>query len=283
MSVWEEASERPDLLLLEVKDGVAVITLNRPERLNAWTPALGTRYFDTLEQLARDGEVRAIVVTGAGRAFCSGADGSGLQGLAAQGGMTAPREQRAYWHPLKIGKPIIAAINGACFGIGFQQALCCDIRFVADDAKLSTAYARRGLMGECGITWMLPRIVGVGNAADLLLSGRVVRADEALRIGLANRVVPAGKLLEETCAYARMLAQSCAPWSMRTMKQQLYRDLMSDLSGSFDQASVFLRESMRLPDFAEGVRSWVEKRDPKFQPLAADLAMLDLPDPRRNR
>jgi len=283
MTAWEQGDES-NSLLTEIIGGVALIKFNRPARLNAWTPGLGVKYFSKLEELARDDNVRAIVVTGEGRAFCSGADVSGVAGLAGEGkfSRSTPAEQRRpYWYPLSIGKPLIGALNGACIGIGLQQALCCDLRFVADDAKISTAYAKRGLPGECGMTWLLPRLIGTANAADLLLSARVIRGDEAQRMGLANRVVPAAQLLEEAMAYAQNLAKTCSPWSMRTMKQQLYADLVGGMPAATERADGLLVPAMGGADFAEGVKSWVEKREPSFPPLAHDLAFIELPDPER--
>ena len=276
MSVW--ADEPVDkLVLTDIKDGVALVSFNRPERMNAWTPAMGTRYFDVLDELARDAAVKAIVVTGAGRAFCAGADGSGLGGLASEGKITQAREPRPYWHPMRIGKPVIAAINGACMGVGLQQALCCDLRFVAEEAKLSTAYARRGLVGELAITWQLPRIVGAAVAMDLFLSARVIKGDEAQRLGLANRVLPGDKLLDEALRYARDLADNCSPYSMRTLKQQLYSDLMHNLPQALEQSEKHLAAALSSADFAEGIKSWQEKRPPQFPSLPEDLAHIDFP------
>lgn len=277
MDVWEdESASRPPPVLTRIADSIAVVSLNRPDRLNAWTSAMGTQYFDTLTALAYNKDVKVIVVTGEGRAFCAGADGSGLGNMAAKGGLPEKRETRPYWFPMSIGKPIIAAINGACMGVGLQQALCCDLRFVAEDAKISTVYARRGLIGEVGITWILPRIIGTGAAMDLFISGRVIRGDEALRLGLANRVFAPDALLDGTMAYARELAENCAPSSMRTLKQQLYSDLMNSLPEAFAQSEKHLADALASKDFAEGIRSWQEKRPPNFPALADDLAMIDL-------
>src|SRR5438105_9513371 len=211
-----------------VDDGVAVLTLNRPDRLNAWTAEMEHEYFGLLEQCGGSPDVRVIVVTGAGRGFCAGADMQDLQALGAEGdgaGETAQaRERRAQTFPLTIPKPIIAAINGACAGIGLVQALMCDIRFAAAGAKLTTAFARRGLVAEHGVSWVLPRLVGPARALDLLLSGRVVLGQEAAELGLVNRAIAPERLLEETLAYARDLAVNCSPASMATIKHQVYAD-----------------------------------------------------------
>src|SRR5690242_5615197 len=210
-----------EVVLHEINDeGVAVLTLNRPDRLNAWTREMENLYFDLLEQCGRDGDVRAIVVTGAGRGFCAGADMGDLQDLGNGGGPSAEEaaaERRPQRLPLSIPKPVIAAINGPCAGIGLVQALMCDVRFAAEGAKFTTAFARRGLVAEHGISWLLPRLVGPARALDLLLSGRVVLAEEAEQLGLVNRSLPADRVVDEALAYARDLAANCAPSSMAAM------------------------------------------------------------------
>src|SRR4051812_19598663 len=176
-----------EVVLCEIDAGVAQVTLNRPDRLNAWTADLEDAYFGALEDCAARADVRAIVVTGAGRGFCAGADMDELQAIGANG--REARERRLQSFPLTVPKPIVAAINGACAGIGLVQALMCDVRFAADDAKITTAFARRGLVAEHGISWILPRLVGPAHALDLLFSGRVILGAEAARIGLVNRAV----------------------------------------------------------------------------------------------
>jgi enoyl-CoA hydratase/carnithine racemase len=252
-----------------IAEGVAVLTLNRPERLNAWTAQMEREYFDLLEECGASAEVRAIVVTGAGRGFCAGADMDALQDIG-EGNLESAASQadpRPQAFPLGIPKPVIAAINGACAGIGLVQALMCDIRFAADDAKITTAFARRGLVAEHGISWMLPRLVGPARALDLLLSGRVVLGEEAERLGVVNRALPSDSLLDETLAYARDIAASCAPSSLAAMKQQVYEDLEQDLTGAVDRANALMVESLQAPDFVEGVASFVERRPPRFAPL----------------
>ena len=180
-----------ETVLMSVEEGVATITLNRPERLNAWTAEMGVAYFDALQACDDSAEVRAILVTGAGRGFCAGADMQDLQALGDGDldGVEVVSDDRPQTFPTTISKPIVAAINGACAGLGLVQALMCDLRFAAADAKLTTAFSRRGLVAEHGISWILPRLVGPANALDLLLSGRVVLGEEAAGLGLVNRAV----------------------------------------------------------------------------------------------
>jgi enoyl-CoA hydratase/carnithine racemase len=281
-----------------IADGVAVLTLNRPERLNAWTAQMEREYFDLLEECGASAEVRAIVVTGAGRGFCAGADMQDLQGIsgtaagadssaAADNGAGQKRngaerapgqesdgagrpasERRPQTLPLSIPKPILAAINGPCAGIGLVQALMCDLRFATADAKLTTAFARRGLVAEHGISYVLPRLVGPARALDLLLSGRVVLGSEAAQLGLVNRALPSEALMDEALAYARELAVRCSPASMATMKRQVYADLERPLAEALAEADRLMLESFTRPDFAEGVASFVERRDPSFAPVA---------------
>jgi enoyl-CoA hydratase/carnithine racemase len=260
-------------VLVTIADGVASVVLNRPDRQNAWNGEMGRRYFETLEALAADERVRVIVVSGAGGAFCVGGDPDVLGGIAKEGGH-AVAEQRPYWLPLTIAKPIIAAIAGPCFGLGLLVALCCDIRFAAEDARIATAYARRGVVAEMGMSWLLPRIVGLGRAADLLLSGRAIRAAEALEMGLVSRVFPAADLEAEALAYARTLASQCAPTSMRLIKGQLYDDLDGGLPAAYDRSTALLDQAFASPDFAEGVASWRERRAPAFPPLPPEFGRL---------
>jgi enoyl-CoA hydratase/carnithine racemase len=269
-----------DVVLKEVRDdGVAVLTLNRPERLNAWTGELEQTYFEMLRECSASADVRVIVVTGAGRGFCAGADMQSLQTLGdavqgdastdAGGNGAAPEsfEHTPQTFTLTVPKPVIAAINGPCAGIGLVQALMCDVRFVAEDAKLTTAFARRGLVAEHGISWILPRLVGPARALDLLLSGRVVLGREAVELGLANRATPKETVLEETLAYAHELATQCSPASMATMKRQVYAALDEGLPDAEAEADRLMLASFAAPDFVEGVSSFVERREPRFSPL----------------
>ena len=269
-----------EIVLFEVADDVAVLTLNRPDRLNAWIPEMQTRYFDLLEECASRTDVRAIVVTGAGRGFCAGADMQALEQLSSgddSGNGSAPgsgHDSRPVTFPLSIPKPIIAAVNGACAGLGFVYAVMCDLRFAAAEAKFTTAFARRGLVAEHGISWMLPRLIGPSRALDLLLSGRVILGTEAAELGVVNQAFPGERLLEEALAYARTLASESSPASMARMKHQVYADLERPLGESLEAANQLMADSFTGPDFGEGVRSFVERRPPKFEPVSGTPAGL---------
>jgi enoyl-CoA hydratase/carnithine racemase len=260
-----------EVVYKSVEDGVAVITLNRPERLNAWTAEMERLYFDALQECDDSAEIRVIVVTGAGRGFCSGADMQDLRAIG-DGDIDASaldHARRPQTFPLSIEKPIIAAINGACAGLGLVQALMCDLRFAAEGAKLTSAFARRGLVAEHGISWLLPRLVGPARALDLLLSARVVLANEAHAIGLVNRVVSPELLLEHTLDYARDLALNCSPASMATIKRQVYADLELGLHEALSRADELMLASFAAADFQEGVTSFLERRDPRFAAIGA--------------
>ena len=203
------ADENPsDCVLLAVdEDGVALLTLNRPERRNGWTPQLEARFFELLEGLDHDPSVRVVVITGAGKTFCPGVDTGRLDTIAGQPLDLSGRRPPA--HAWQFRKPMIAAVNGACAGIGLVLALVCDVRFAAARARFSTAFARRGLAGEYGATWLLPRVIGAGRAADLLLSARIVDAREALEMGLVNRLVEGDEVLAAAMDYGRDMARRC--------------------------------------------------------------------------
>ncbi|WP_419553535.1 enoyl-CoA hydratase [Candidatus Poriferisodalis sp.] len=265
-----------DTVLYEVDDGVAIVTLNRPERLNAWTGELGTGYFDALDRAAADSDVRAVVVTGAGRGFCAGADMDSLQGISSgqgegTGGGDAPRlRAERHDYALTIPKPVVAAINGACAGLGFVHAMMCDVRFAAEGAKFTSAFARRGLIAEHGVAWMLPRVVGPSHALDILMSGRVFLAPEAKEMGVVSKVVPAADLLSTAVSYARDLGRYSAPWSMAQIKRQVWGQLDQASNEALEESNALMRESLRRTDFKEGVQSFVEQRDPNFEPVVAD-------------
>lgn len=255
-----------DALVLAARtDGVLRLTLNRPERLNAWTSALGERLFDRLDAADRDPAVRVIVLTGAGRGFCPGADFEELERI--DDPAAAARPARRVTSPLTLRKPTIAAVNGACAGLGLALALACDVRFGARGARFSTAFARRGLVAEHGTSWLLPRIVGHARALDLLLSARVVEAEEALRIGLLHELSDATDVVDDAMAYAHDLAANCSPRSMAVIRRQVATHPALPLDDAMDDTEDLTERSLSWPDLAEGVRSHVERRPPRFDPL----------------
>jgi enoyl-CoA hydratase/carnithine racemase len=236
-------------------------------------------YRDAMANAEADSAVRVIVVTGAGRGFCAGGDTEALEKISDGGAYDAgvdvttlampghgvrPEYEHVYTFHYGIAKPIIAAINGPAAGVGLVLACFCDIRFAAAGAKLTTSSGRLGLPAEHGLSWVLPRLVGVGHAADLLLSSRVVLAEEAAVIGLVNRVLPADELLPFTIAYARMIAAEISPAANAAAKRQLYADLDRDVGASAAEAERLLDEMVKLPDYTEGVRAWTSKRPPNF-------------------
>ncbi len=254
-----------ETLLRDLDDsGVLVLTLNRPERNNAWTIELEEAYFGALLAASEDAAVRVIVVTGAGNSFCPGLDMIALTEAARLGKPMASSRRWPMTLPWMVPKPIIAAINGATAGIGVIQAACADIRFASSSAKFTTAFARRGLPAENGLSWVLPRVVGLGNAMDLMLSGRVIGAAEARELGLVNRVFEPDELISSTLEYARDMARNCSPASLASIKAQTHADLGDGLESARMNALVRVSEHTAQPDFDEGVTSFTEKRLPQF-------------------
>ncbi len=255
-----------DLVRYDVAEGVATITLHNPERKNAWSVAMEQQYFARLDEAAAAAEVRAIVVTGAGTAFCPGMDMVALEQTAAAGELVRSG-RRPMHYALGIPKPMIAAINGACAGIGLIQALYCDLRFAARGARMSTSFTRRGLGAEYGTSWMLPRLVGVERALDLLLSGRTFDAEEAHEMGLVGRLSAPDAVLRDAQAYAADLARFSSPRAMAAVRHQVYADLGESFDTSWTRTLAIMQRMNSLPDFAEGIASFVERRDPNFAPL----------------
>ena len=258
-----------DVVLYEARDpGIAVITLNRPDRLNAWNGELAVRYFELLDRAASDPTVKVIVITGAGRGFCSGADMDALSAINERpGGAPDAMTRRGPHEAMLIPKPVIAAVNGACAGIGLVIALMCDVRFAASNAKFTTAFSRRGLVAEYGISWILPRLVGNANALDLLYSGRVILGDEAARMGMVNEVMAPELVLDRAIAYATELATLASPTSMAVMKRQIYADWDRGLEEATTTAVELMNASLRRPDLKEGIASYMQKRSPNFGPI----------------
>jgi enoyl-CoA hydratase/carnithine racemase len=262
-------------ILYDVGERIATVTLNRPDRMNAWTPVMERDVRHAMETAAADDEVRVIVLTGAGRAFCAGADMDALKGLDPNDVRRVesvppfdmnrrPDWQTRYAFYPSIPKPVIGMLNGATAGIGLVHALYCDLRFAADNTVFTTAFARRGLIAEHGISWMLPRIVGHANALDLLMSARRVSSDEALRIGLVNRLYAPEQLREQTYAYAREMADLVSPSAIAVIKRQLYDVPFQTLAEATIDANREMGVALRGSDFREGVASFMEKRPPRF-------------------
>lgn len=266
-----------------VDQHVATITLNRPDRLNAITTQMELELLEAMRTADVSDDVRVIVFTGNGRGFCAGADIELLQSVMQTDWETAdlvgkrqeymperPHDsapvdfQKTWSYFPAISKPIIGAINGAAVGLGFVLQLYCDIRIASDQAKFGTAFAQRGLIAEHGVSWLLPRMVGVSNALDLLYSARVIDATEALQMGLVSRVVPHDELMETVRQYAQMLATTTSPRSQRVMKKQIYRALFTDLGDAIEAANDEMLLSFQCDDFKEGVAHFVEKRAPQF-------------------
>ena len=270
-------------ILYEVEEGIATISLNRPDKLNAWTGTMEKEVRLAMYAAEDDDSVRVIILTGAGRGFCAGADMGGLSAtanateipsfeerLAACDGPEPRRpgirddftEKFSYFP--SIQKPIIAAINGAAAGLGFVMSLYCDMRFASDKAKFTTAFSRRGLIAEHGLSWTLQRIVGISNALDLAMSARVIMADEAERMGLVNRVIADADFKDEVYAYAKELATMVSPRSTRIIKEQIYNAQFQTMSEAIKVANVEMLKSLEGEDFKEGVAHFVEKRLPAF-------------------
>jgi len=271
-------------VLYEVKDRVATVTLNRPDKLNAWTAVMGREVRAAMYEANEDDGVRVIVLTGAGRGFCAGADMGLLSGLSgnAAGGEEAEavlRRERApggaatgaagefrgpYAYFPTLAKPVLAALNGATAGLGLVVTLYCDVRFASDTAVFTTSFARRGLIAEHGVSWMLPRLVGLQNALDLLLSARKIDAHEALRMGLVSQVLPAASFMSGVLGYARELADFVSPRSMSVIKRQLWQAQFQGLAEATAVADEEMRKSFGAEDFKEGVAHFLEKRAPRF-------------------
>lgn len=245
--------------------GIGIITLNRPEALNAWTFEMGRQYLDVLDQAAHDPAVKVLILTGAGRGFCAGADMGSLKKLIAGERPPADSIRADFATEPAVPKPVIAAINGPCVGLGLARALYCDVRFLTRGTKLSTAFARRGLPAEDALAWLLPRIVGWSRGLDLLLSARTITSEEALSLGVVNFVVD--DAFAAAMDYAREMVRECSPASLREIKEQIWGGAGSSLSEANQRADELLLAAFQRPDLAEGVMAHLDKRPPNFPPL----------------
>lgn len=253
-----------DLVRYEVRDHVAVVTLNRPDRLNAIVPGMGDLYAARLRQADSDPDVRVIVVTGAGRGFCSGADLAVLaEGREALNGyLDGQSADTLPTVALRLGTPVVTAINGPCAGIGFVMAISADMRFASRTATFSTSFSRLGLVAEYGVAWLLTRLVGLSSATDLLLTARTITADDAAAMGLVNTV--SDDALASALDWARDVADNCSPSAMAVIKAQLLAADTEDLGAAVDRSLVEMRAAFDRPDLAEAIMSRMEKRPTQF-------------------
>ena len=267
-----------EAVLFEKKEGVATVTLNRPDRLNAVNDEIRAGLREKLDDACKDDEVKVIIVTGAGRGFCAGAD---MDGLAATSegksqGEQVEAEQRNYaannvkgfdggfsYFPT-LPKPVIAAINGPAAGVGFIMALYCDIRFAKEGAVFSSAFSKRGLIAEWGGGWILPRLVGIARANDILFSSRKFTADEAEAMGIVNKTFPEEEFESSVFEYAKELAKSVSPRSVRIMKEQIYNAQRESIEENLESSMKAMVDSFDTEDFKEGVAHFIEKREPNF-------------------
>ena len=270
-------------IIYDKSDRIATVTFNRPEKMNAWTPTMGAETRTALLDADRDPTIGAIIVTGAGRAYCAGADMGGLSEIssgrasATGGGSSLPPDQEEwlraqrpdyrnqYAYVLGLSKPVIGAINGACVGLGFTTCLYQDIRIASENARMGLIFVQRGLAIEHGSSWMLSRIVGVARAVELAVTGRLVDADEALRIGLVHRVVPQARLIETAREVAGHIANNCSPLGVSEAKKLVWRHLFTDLATAIREDDESMTMMTRSEDFKEGVRAFNEKRPAKYQ------------------
>ncbi len=273
-------------IIYEVDGAVATITLNRPDTLNALTDLTQAEVRHALESSERNGDVIGTVLTGAGRGFCSGVDMNALGAMSEAGKRLGnshddlsadpgnpdddPNYKSSPTYFLGLRKPLIAAINGACAGLGFSWATFCDLRFVDRGAKFVTSFAPRGLIAEHGTSWMLPRLIGPSNALDLFWSSRKFDGEEAFRLGYANRLCESGEAVADAQNYLREIAGTGAPNSIMMMKRQVYKHLNRELGPAMAESTVWMDESLARDDFKEGVASFVERRAPNFAPLDLD-------------
>ena len=266
-----------DAVLLKKEDGVAVVTLNRPDKLYSVTAEIRAGLRERMDDACKDDEVKVIVLTGAGRGFCAGADMDGLadtsQGKSRE--EISPEERDyaknnvegvdgGFSYFTSLPKPVIAAINGPAAGVGFIMALYCDIRFAKESAIFTSAFSKRGLIAEWGVGWILPRLVGIARANDVLFSARRISANEATEMGIVNKTFKDEEFENEVMTYAKELAKSVSPRSIRIMKEQIYNAQKETIEENLKSSMTAMLESFDSEDFKEGVSHYIEKREPKF-------------------
>lgn len=268
-------------ILYQVDEPVALITMNRPERLNAFTRTMLAEIRHAIAAAESDPRVVGIILTGAGRGFCAGMDMAALDNISAAASLAGEDDASlaaepgdaamgadfsiAYTYLLAVRKPVLAAINGPCAGLGFCFAVLSDMRFVERQAKFSTAFAGRGLVAEHGVSWLLPRLIGSSRALDILWSARRFDGVEADKLGLADRLCDTGTAVQAARDYIAELARTVSPTSIMIIKQQVYRHLTMTLGPAMAETNRLMEESLTRPDFREGVRSFLEQREPAFK------------------
>ena len=265
----------------EVSGGIATLWLNRPHRMNAWTGRVHTEYRYLLARADADPEVQAIVVSGRGKGFCVGGDSQALEGHSQRGSYDAGTSDdlampgygiedefdAAFAYHFGLSKPVIAAMNGPAAGVGLALACFADIRFAVPGVKFTTAHGKLNLPAEYGLSWMLPKIVGLGRANDLLLTSRVFLSDEAYQLGFVNQIFSPDELMAKTYEYVAQLIATVSPNSLRQTRWQIYKDLHRDVASSVVESEVLLNDMMGEEDYKEGVRAFVEKRPPDWPSL----------------
>lgn len=256
----------------EKRGALALIRLERPEALNALTYAMIAGIAEAARKAEADPDVFALCITGAGRGFCAGVDMEILQASASGAGAGAsdPENPALFSFLTHISKPVIAAVNGVAAGGGFVLAMMCDLRFMAEGANYVTVFSRRGLIAEHGTSWLVPRVIGLSRALDVLWSSRPVDAVEAYRLGLADRTASADALIETVEAYVEQMAKTVSPTALAAIKRQLYADWEKPFAQAARDAHSLMQTMLAHPDATEGARSFMERRPPKFAPWTGD-------------
>ena len=260
------------------EEGIATIWLSRPKRMNAWTGRMHTEYRYLLSRAEQDRGVRGIVVTGRGKSFCVGGDSDALTGHIKKGGYDSGTSDEIEWpgygvsddfdalfaYHYGLSKPIVAAINGPVAGVGLALACFVDIRFAAPGIKLTTAHGKLNLPAEYGLSWVLPRLVGLGRANDLLLTSRVFYSEEALTMGLVNQLFDSVNIVQQARGYLHEMVRAVSPNSIKQTRWQIYKDLHRDAASSVEDSEKLLKEMMKEQDYQEGVQAFLDKRNPKW-------------------
>jgi len=260
------------------EEGIATIWLSRPKRMNAWTGRMHTEYRYLLSRAEQDQGVRGIVVTGRGKGFCVGGDSDALTGHIKKGGYDSGTSDEIEWpgygvsdefdallaYHYGLSKPIVAAINGPVAGVGLALACFVDIRFAAPGIKLTTAHGKLNLPAEYGLSWVLPRLVGLGRANDLLLTSRVFYSEEAVAMGLVNQLFDSVNIVQQARGYLHEMVRAVSPNSIKQTRWQIYKDLHRDAASSVEDSEKLLKEMMKEQDYQEGVQAFLDKRNPKW-------------------